>query len=205
MTDAKEGKKKRKPSDGPGDFHARLRREKGTEEWQKVCARIKELIAQGVNQGAANWQAYREFGYLGAAKEAKLRKAHEAQHGPVMIEDRPNPKEFDDALARLSTNPVDQKIEIAWIRNHPAMCRKARQDDNTKPVKMTADDIKDAPSRAAAIQLQNWADNPREFNKNAAFLLKRLDENAESAKDSEYYPDPNLDDVKRMLKEAGRP
>lgn len=52
--------------------------------------------------------------------------------------------------------------ELAWIRSHPAMSRHARTDD---AVVITADDVRDAPSRSAANQLQHWANRPNDFFK----------------------------------------
>lgn len=183
----------------------RMRHEGTLQKWR---ARYEELRRGGLDYNKARWQSLKEFGYISPKDEReKYEERMRTKGTPVIIPDRVPPQReraaFDEALAALSTETVEPKVEINWIRNHPAMCRKKRQKDTTEPVRLTAEDIADAPCRAAAIQLQNWADNPTEASKQFASLIKKMDAE-ESEKKTDFIADPNLDDVERMLKEAAR-
>ena len=116
--------------------------------------------------------------------------------------------EFEEALNQLPID-ADQKVEINWIRNHPAMARKARLQNQEERVLITAPDILNpshgpAPSRSAAIQLQNWADNPSEFNKQLAGLVKRMD-GGESQRDDGCIEDDGIAEVERIYREFFSP
>jgi hypothetical protein len=206
---ATEGKKTRTPSQGNFCFLQRLERE-GRREKYTDALREGYKTCQTIGQrGSIQKEVRKQFGYLGAAREVKLQTKWELEHGPIEIPDRPNPKEFDGVLASLPQS-ADTGLENEWILSHPALSRKMRgQTDAKGNVIITADDLTKAkhgkcPSAAAANKLQYWANKPEKVFENLAVIMKKSD-GAESVKDSEYIPDPNLDDVRRMLKDAGRP
>lgn len=185
------------------EFIDRGRREGWYEDWH---ADYQQCLTEGMHQPDAWVKAARKHGWNGKAKGLGSFVSSTPTPAPVVVV---GPRigarlarEFEEALAKLPTEQVDRRVEMAWIRNHPAMCRKARLKGNTEPVLMTADDIAGAPSRAAAILLQNWADNPKAFNDNFGFaLIKKDGGEGEGDKQGEVIPDPTLDEVERMLKE----
>jgi hypothetical protein len=194
-------------------FVARMKHEGRHDEWKQTLVDVQAETGQGFGQ--ARWEAMRRMGYVGPDDERQKHaslitgqqiKQVTVQNGvPDGIGEVPGAITFEDALNELPTE-ADPRVEIAWIRNHPAMARKARSSDSAQPVIISAADILNpshggAPSRAAAIQLQNWAENPTEFNKQFAGLVKKTD-GGDTGKDLDIVVDDGLDEVRRLLKEV---
>lgn len=106
-----------------------------------------------------------EEGLRVSAEREELSKAERAEEeSHARLEE-----EFERALSQLPSNAKKWQ-ELEWIEAHPAMMRESRMRAIGKdgPVVITAEDILNAPhgvcpSRAAAVQLQHWANNSVKF------------------------------------------
>lgn len=124
-------------------------------------ARIKEIMAGGLNYNQAKWQAMREFGYEGMDVERSKHLTLEDDKADRLE------KKFQKAFNALppTANLAD---EMEWVRAHPAMNRRNRMKDQTKLVVITASDIEKtkrgpAPSQAAVNMLVDAANRPAKF------------------------------------------
>lgn len=200
-TPATDGEKKSHKRESRKWFVERITRDGKLAEWQ---ARYQALRDEGMDFNKAWFKSAKEFSYVDGRTEKKHHDRWLLSQQTGVIQDRVPPerirKEFDQVLESLPVTAIDPKVEINWIRNHPAMCRKARQGEE-EPVVLTADDIRNAPNRAAAIQLINAANAPEDFNRNFAFLIKKMEGGADADKGNEVIPDPTLPEIERLLKE----
>lgn len=192
-------------------FVERLTREGRRDEWRQAVRDAQRET--GLQYGAAAWTAMRRLGYLDADNERALYAEWQASlkaKEQAVVEQQVEQKldaarldmSFEQALDSLPAT-ADPRAEFEWIKGHVAMCRKSRMADDA-PVVITADDVLcashgAAPSRAAAIALQNFASAPNEFVKQMASFVKRT-ESSDPVKD-EFIADENLAEVERLLKE----
>lgn len=159
----------------------RLRRERRWEAASAARDQVRrELRASGATRAAANdaaWEAMAErFAPLSAAQPSPAAE-------PVVDEPAPDGPAFQPAPADLPVvfddttfsqavqslpNRAAKAVEMDWVAAHPAMSRLARAVDKTRDVRLTADDILNAPhgpapSKWAANALQNWVNKPGKF------------------------------------------
>jgi hypothetical protein len=189
-------------------FADRIRREGREDEWKRVLAAVQ--TETGLGYGQARWEAMRRLGYQGAEDERrrheewlaadKSRTTAVIQSEVQAITSRAE-AEFEEALNQLPMT-ADPQVEVAWIRAHPAMARKARLVNPEERVLITADDVLrsshgPAPSRSAAIALQNWSDNPGEFNKQLASIVKRTEGGGPN--DEGVIEDTGIGEINKML------
>lgn len=97
--------------------------------------------------------------------------------------------QFDRAFRKLP-DEATSSAELTWIRNHPAMGLKDRQQgaDKLNRIVLTAAHIKDSPSKAAVLSLQHWVNNPGDFHKQI------ISEQKKTAKPGEDDPGKGGDD-----------
>lgn len=189
-------------------FVDRMKREGRFEEWQEGLAKVQAETGQKFSQ--ARWAAMRACGYTSPEEERRLQmlwRAKEEAKSEAAATAESEKKEdensaFEAALAKLPAKG-DRQTELDWIMSHVALTRRARGADKSAPVLITADDILSAahgpaPSRAAAIRLQLFVDDPEELSKAMTFAVKR-DEREDSTRNDSYIEDPGLDEVKRLL------
>ncbi|MBW8883586.1 MAG: hypothetical protein JF612_02165 [Planctomycetia bacterium] len=110
-------------------FVERITREGRLEEWKRTVADVQVETGQGFGQ--ARWEAMRRMGYVSPGDERRrherLQAAEEAEETAVVDQAAKETQaraelEFEEALNQLPTD-ADPKVEINWIRNHPAMAR----------------------------------------------------------------------------------
>ncbi len=203
----------------PNKFRDRMMREGRWDEWAKTKEQVsseeptfprdapKHIHAQ---RGAKIIrETMKRMGYISAEHENSLYRAWKDQrdrddtikaNGPTSTATT-----FDKALIGLPAN-ADEGVENKWVRAHIALTRKQRQDDDTKKIRITGEDIINAahgpcPSREAANKLQYWANHPQEVFKNLAVPMKNNAE-GEASKETDVVEDVELAEVERLLKEV---
>lgn len=179
--------------------------------------RVREMKNENGKTWNVNlWAACREFGYIGPENEHKLHAEYEAQMKAeqdaviqekvdAVVQQIQSAKTFEEALTKLPVS-AEAKAENDWILAHPAMARKARQKNNLEPVLITAADILEAnhgpaPSRAAAIKLQHWANKPDEIFKALTGSVKKAPDSVDRPEEVAEVED--LAEIDRLLKEVG--
>lgn len=194
-----------------GLFFQRLKREGRFKAFQQAHSRIIEET--GKTRFQTMQRAMVEFGYEGPKREHELYEEYVVNNSKrnaveerrivqASINEERMVEEFDEAIRMLPSN-APAEDEMAWIRSHPAMCRRSRQKDKTKDVIVTAHDVLystsgRAPSQAAAYALQHWCNCPHEFFKQVLTEDKKKTGEAEAAKPIEIEED--LQEVERLLK-----
>lgn len=166
-------------------FQFRLERISKLHEYRAMVKKLKRDTK--MRQLDCETKARTEFGYttsegerLAYAKYLSERRgdglrensadsARESYH-------RKKNKSFEQLVAQLPAN-ADPILEMNWIKSHPAMTRRARAKNNDK-ILINEDDILKsssgpAPSRAAAQQLQHWANSPEQFFKDILSETKK--------------------------------
>ncbi len=182
-------------------------------------ARMREMKKEnGKGWGQNQWVVMKEFGYAGPESEHKLHAQWEASEAAkieqvvqekvdTIVEKVVATRTFEEALSTLPLK-ADTQIENDWILAHPAMARKARQKNNLEPILISADDILTAdhgpaPSRAAAIKLQHWANKPDELYKALTGAVKKTADGKDADKDESADEVEDFSDIDRILKEMG--
>ena len=195
-------------------FSERMKRERRYDEFVKrVNAAMEET---GKTWMGAVWPVMREMGYEGPNQERALYQEYlEAQskkacQGQIQAERDEIRRErirenFEMALASLPDS-ASVGAEMDWIRAHPAMIRLSRQNNPSKQVVISADDILSpahgrAPSKSAVAALQHWANHPAEFFKQMLSEHKKKQED-QAAQYREV--DEDLDEIESLLKEIKR-
>ena len=159
-------------------FLARLAAEKKLHEYTLYR---RKRIKNGDFASEINRGAYREFGWLGqlgerqAYLETVLQNLSVKQTGDAERQARCRDKRrnvpFESAFSSLPSHaPVEKEID--WVRNHPAMSRKARASKRVhasgETILITKEDLLSpphgpCPSKCAANMLQNWVSEPEKF------------------------------------------
>lgn len=137
-------------------FRERLAHEGRTDEWAEVVAEMEKELSRKLTAGDY-WEVMKRLGYQGSKEERALAE----ERGGVAPEPRKK-LTFEEALQQLPLE-ADTSACMLWVENHPAMARLDRSKDPSKAVLLTAEDIKDAPARSAAIALQHWVNRPGKF------------------------------------------
>lgn len=122
-----------------------------------------------------------------AEKSAKAKRQESARKGKNT--------RYENQLKELPLR-ASPEAEIRWIRNHSAMGRKTRTGED---VLLTEGDIKDAPSRSAASQLQNWANRPDEFYKQLFQLQRTKIKDGAGESEEEIGESPEVARIDEML------
>jgi hypothetical protein len=178
-------------------------------EWTERFGKMK---ASGTATGKVKSLLMKEMGYLGATEERKLYrqwiKGHPERALPgdplkaeeTKEEESARNQRFAEAVARLPDNAAPAE-EIAWIRAHPAMCRLDRQ-ASKGDVLIDERDVLDpghgrAPSKAAVMALQHWANRPKDFFR---LLLTEDKKKSDDADTPKAETDMGLEEVERLLK-----
>jgi len=160
-------------------FKDRMEREGRLPELRAVVREKMQETGMGYNAALQAVRGY--FGFVNTETELRLYREHrknillsaaETEDVVQGAYERLESEEraFFAALATLPANAPKAR-EIEWIEAHPAMMRSTRNKANgyaSNVVNITADDILRAPhgpcpSRAAAVQLQHWANNSTKF------------------------------------------
>lgn len=194
---------------------------------QELSERVREVIREtGMGYSSALEVVMPQMGYLNQQAEITLYRRHreeclrdsveasieaaaelEREESRLTAEEQAAQKaeeEFEAALATLPANATKAR-ELEWIEAHPAMMRHSRMKATGKegPVIITAADVLDAPhgvcpSRAAAVQLQHWANNSTKFFEQImSEAKKKSSDGAGSAIEGEVEDD--LSEVEGLL------
>ena len=163
----------------PQMFRDRMKREGRGEE---LNAAIREVCAEhGLSYQAALQIVMPRMGFVNTETEIRIYREHrkrlfasagetEFAEETALERARTEEEELAEALASLPANAPKSR-ELDWIEAHPAMMRSSRNKANgygSNTVQILADDVLNAPhgpcpSRAAAVQLQHWANNSTKF------------------------------------------
>lgn len=195
-------------------FVERMRREGREQEWYSTVKAVRaDREARGDSAGfsQSTWEAMRKLGYEGPKQEralyeeylkreamGKLRAQIKAEQDEIREEQKA--ENFEQAVKMLPDH-APTKVEIDWIRAHPAMARRARAKNNIDPVLIDVDDILcpphgRAPSKSAVHQLQHWANSPNEFFKQLLAEQKKATGDEAAAK----VVEDDLSEVEQLLK-----
>jgi hypothetical protein len=192
-------------------FAQRMAREGRTQQWQDAVASAQAESGKGF--GAIKWSVMKSLGYESPERERELHAAWLAGEqaktddaAATIAQAQASVAECDSSFeAALATLPLkaDRQGENDWILSHLALTRRARSENKDEPVRLTADDILKsshgpAPSRAAAIRLQLFVDNPDELSKALTAPVKK-DDGIDSGRDSEFVKDDGIGEVERLL------
>lgn len=195
-------------------FYQRMEREGRSKKFQARVKEIQTLTGKLWGQARDMVMKEPEWGYSAKTErklhEEYLANLHKTSAQQEMDKIRDEIREerklenFEDALASIPAATASRQVEIDWIRAHPAMTRKDRQSDKTKPVLIDANDILyakhgPAPSRAAVQALQHWVNLPHEFHKQ---LLAEYKKSVEEQQAREAVADTGLSEIERLLKEV---
>jgi len=146
-------------------FTKRMMREGRHDEF---AARIKDYQYQGDTYSQARYKVMREMGYESAEQERDFAEDHENDLAKERIQgDRElfaamkrdeakrnlEDEEFKAKVKALPERDVNLKKDFTFIFHHPAM---SRAFPKVGGIKLTAEDVKDAPSRGAAILLRHY-------------------------------------------------
>lgn len=163
----------------PQMFRDRMKREGRGEE---LNAAIREVCKEhGLSYQAALQIVMPRMGFVNTETEIRIYREHrkrlfasagetEFAEETALERARTEEGELAEAMASLPANAPKSR-ELDWIEAHPAMMRSSRNKANgygSNTVQITADDVLNAPhgpcpSRAAAVQLQHWANNSTKF------------------------------------------
>ena len=168
--------------------------------------RQSELDHPGVDPRSHRKAIWKQMGLTDEIVLRSWRERQQNQREEEAIQEQKQKslqQEFEAVFRELPCD-ADRSTVLAWIENHPAMVLPRRVNEDGV-VELTADDIRDAPCRAAVGQLQHWVNQKDKFY---ADMLKRKpaevarDGDGPSEDDLERY-DPTLKDVKKMLDDIG--
>ncbi len=206
-------------------FRDRMAREGRSTELKE---RVREVISQtGMGYAAALRVVMPQMGFINEQMEIRLHRDHREQYlrdsvesaiesaakveeetAALSAEERREleaEREFEDALVTLPPNAPKSR-EIDWIEAHPAMMRQSRMKatGKTGPVLITAKDILLAPhgpcpSRAAAVQLQHWANNATKFFEQIMSEAKKKSSDGAGGAGTEGEVDDDLSEVEGLL------
>jgi hypothetical protein len=166
-------------------FEFRLERLGKLHEYRAMVKKLQKETNMRLLDCQKKGQA--EFGWLGSEQERLTYAQHLGERRGLGLKDnqaasareryaRKKNRSFEEMVAKLPAN-ADPIVEMNWIKSHPAMTRKARAKNNDK-ILINEDDILNsssgpAPSRAAAQQLQHWANSPDQFFKDILSETKK--------------------------------
>lgn len=209
----------------PSMFRDRMAREGRAKELQ---LRVREVISQtGMGYSAALRVVMPQMGYINDQMELRLHREHRDQvlrdtvaaaiDSAAKVEEELNAlseeevraaaeeSAFESALLSLPANAPKAR-ELEWIEAHPAMMRQSRMKatGKTGPVLITAADILDAPhgvcpSRAAAVQLQHWANNSTKFFEQIMSEAKKKSSDGSGGSGGESEVEDDLSEVEDLL------
>lgn len=139
------------------------------------------------------------YGYLGEDQEIKLWHERRAEKMAKMEENKRrsiealerNQREFEAALANLPDTPASFEDDWQWVYCHPAMTRDPSP--QTGQVRLSAQDIAEAPNRGAVAMLKHYLGNRDAFYKQIMALeQKRTAEQrkAQPKSDDDKSPEP---------------
>jgi hypothetical protein len=162
-------------------FRQRMTRDGRLDELDSLIAKYRD---EGRSRRGATYAAMNEMGYAGPDNEKKLYKraiarAMNDRRREVQIKcvnryrTKMRNKELDEVMDTLPPNASPEK-EMDWVVAHRKLFHAAMQlsDESAEAVRLTAADIKDAPSQAAVTLLtialldpQEWAKKKRDAHK----------------------------------------
>jgi hypothetical protein len=190
-------------------FRQRMQRDGRERELDKLIAKYRE---EGKSRRQAIYAAMREMGYEGADKERAYegraiadammnRRRQKLRDGQKRHYRRMKNKALDEVMDTLKPNaPPEQEMD--WVLSHRKLFHASLQADDDDPVKLTADDIRNAPSQAAVTMLATAIKNPD------GWMEKKRDANKAKTSAGSGGDDDNSDvvddlsEVERMLKAA---
>jgi hypothetical protein len=126
-----------------------------------------------------------------------------------------NPKSLSEqqrarinAFMRSLPDQAEAGLELAWVRNHPAMLRRGESSKGSGYIEITIEDLKrphhgPAPSKSAVQMLKHHAQNPLKFFElDLVAQVKRAsaEEGTNDAEELEFIDD--LREVDRMIRDA---
>lgn len=194
---------RRKVEDIRKIFRRRMEREGRVKEYEAKIKEIQALTGKGFGQ--SQFPAMKHLGYQGPKEEREL---HEAwlQEEERKVEEAKF-QTFEEALRELP-DKAQTNVELDWIATHPAMARRNRQVDG-REIRLTREDVLNppqgkAPSRAAAIELQNWVNQPKKFFEYMMSVRKKEIGAVESVESAAVTVDPGVDEIMSILKELKR-
>lgn len=197
-------------------FRERMKREG---RWQEYLAVLSDVRADlKTTSQAADWEAMRRMGYQSPHFERKKYRRHQALiwKATAFVEAE-SLKRAAEEMKRLELETVEQeqakidfetafiglpnvagdRVEWEWIGSHPAMLRLNRSTEKLKSILLTGQDIAEAPSKRAVIQLQEWVNAPRKFCEALIGVQKK--ENKGDSSSSAGHGDEDLSVVEEML------
>jgi hypothetical protein len=178
----KNGRKARFTTDECQQFFRQRMRRDGKEG--ELDSLIEKYRGEGKGRRLAIYAAMRDMGYINPKEEQKLYKrwiarAMNDRRREVQVKcvnryrTKMRNKELDEVMDTLPPNASPEK-EMDWVVAHRKLFHAAMQlsDESAEAVRLTAADIKDAPSQAAVTLLtialldpQEWAKKKRDAHK----------------------------------------
>jgi hypothetical protein len=202
-------------------FLNRIFREGRWDLWEKALAEVKiamgpeppkeDMSARMMHAKKIKEEARKRMGFVSSDHERTLDRAYRDECSRKAVEQglpdyskAGSCQSFDNALKLLPVR-ADPQAENEWILAHPAIARKSRLTDNTKPIVINGHDLLNAdhgrcPSRAAANKLQYWANKPEKVFEALTSPVKKG--GGDVGPDAEEVSDENLFEVERLLKEV---
>ena len=184
-------------------FGERMEREGRGQEYRD---KVREVMSRtGQRWGQGRWEAMRALGYVDGPTEHALHKEFlESERGRLIRDEEEEiadeAADFEKKLRDLPDAPPGGDAEnVAWVRAHPAMLRRARAQENEFVV-LRLRDLYNAPSKVAVTMLQWYINNPDDFFKQ---IMSELKKKADSTGDGQTakggLADAGLDEIHRML------
>lgn len=191
-------------------FEFRMEREQRLVEYREE---MKRQARDGRTRLEARKEAQRKFGYTGLKEEREQYAEHLKASKSGLKKEGVNERSrrhyqkhknlpFERALETLPPT-ASPAAEMEWIKSHPAMSRKDRSRNTSDRVLVTPEDIHSAPngpcpSRAAAQQLQHWANRPEQFFKDVLSETKKAKARDEEEEAKERATKTNTE-INQML------
>lgn len=164
--------------------------------------RIREVMAErNQTYHQVEHEIMVEFGYKSADEERA--KAQQREAANRLAYKKPGER-FEDAVRTLPDN-APTRVEIDWIRAHPAMMRRARSATGDEHVILDHRDVLytdhgPAPSKSAVTMLQNWCNKPQEFFK--GLLAEQKKASGEGSQNAKTEEDISVEEIDRVLAEV---
>jgi hypothetical protein len=198
-------------------FRLRMQRDNREAEYDQL---VEKYRAEGKKRVFAIYAAMREMGYEGAEKERKYYQIHLGrEHANYRIDKerecqnryhrKMRTRPLDDVMDTLKPNaPPEQEMD--WVTGHRKLFHVAQllleteteetKDELKRALRLTADDIKTAPSQSAVTMLLTAMQDPSEWMKKKRDAHKSKTGAGTTAEDSSDVVD-DLTTLQRIHKQ----
>lgn len=192
-------------------FRHRMRREAREGELDALIAKYRD---EGKSRRQANYAAMRDMGFRSAVHERKehkiaigrammTRQRELLRQGQKKYRAKMRNKDLNDIMDGLPPNAPPEK-EMDWVVSHRKLFHAALAMDDEEPeaVKLSADDIRSAPSQAAVTMLTVAMKDPVGWMEKKRDAYKAKTAAGTSNDDDSCDAIDDLDEVERILKTA---